>query len=495
MWYKTLSFKLISFTGCIVIIAISIFAYLNIKSQKKQFIQEVLRGTTQLSETIRRSTKYDMLHNQSDRIYKIIEPIGEQEGIEKVRIFNKEGEIILSTDNTEVGNTVDKQAEACFACHSVKRPNEVLTTTKRSRIFETKTGSRVLAMITPIYNEPECYSAPCHVHPANQRVLGVLDISVPLTEMDKQISLNTKKMVIFTLLTILGLSVTIGVFLQKFVSKPVKKMANGTRKIASGDWNHTMDVLRKDELGELSQSFNEMTQKLRETHDQLLQSQRLALLGRITAGVAHEINNPMTTILLRSSYMLEDMPKNNPYNEDIEVIVKETNRCRGIINSLLDFARKSRPRKKECHVEQILENASSIIEHQASINNITISKTIEPNLPTIIADPNQIQQVFINILINAIEAMTYGGLITIDVNRDVANKYINIRFADAGPGIPKENLAHIFEPFFSTKEEKGTGLGLAIAWEIIQKHNGSINVTSEEGKGAEFIIRLPIGKL
>lgn len=492
MWYKTLSFKLISFTGCIVIIAISIYAYLNINSQKNQFIREVLRGTTQLSETIRRSTKYDMLRDQSDRVYKIIETIGEQEGIEKVRIFNKEGEIILSTDSTEVGDMVDKQAEACFACHSVELPEEVLTTTKRSRIFESKNGYRILAMITPIYNELECYNAPCHVHPANQRVLGVLDIGVPLTEMDMQISLNTKKMVIFTLLTILGLSAAVGMFLQRFVSKPVKKLADGTRKIASGNWNHTIDVLRKDELGQLSQSFNEMTKKLRETHDQLLQSQRLALLGRIAAGVAHEINNPMTTILLRSSFMLDDMPKNNPYIEDIEIIAKEMIRCRGIVNSLLDFARQSRAIKKECQVEQILENALSIVDHQASINNITISKIIEPNLPTIMVDSNQIQQVFINILMNAVEVMTEGGLITIDLNRDADKKYINIRFVDTGPGIPKENLAHIFDPFFSTKEEKGTGLGLAIVWGIIQKHNGTINVKSEEGKGAEFTIKLPI---
>ena len=159
MWYNRLGFKLILFVGGILIVALGIFTYVSINSQKKQLIGEVLKGASRISETVKRSTRYDMLKYESEAVHNIIETIGEQEGIENIRIFNKEGKIMFSTDKKDVGTMVDKKAEACYACHSAEKPLEKLPTPERNRIYKTKEGHRVLGMINPIYNEKDCYGA------------------------------------------------------------------------------------------------------------------------------------------------------------------------------------------------------------------------------------------------------------------------------------------------------------------------------------------------
>jgi sensor histidine kinase regulating citrate/malate metabolism len=225
MWRKSIGAKLILVVGFILILSMGIFAYVNIASQKKQLIGEVMRGAIRISETVRRSTRYDMLRYQSDDVHQIIETIGQQEGLEKIRVFNKDGKIMFSTDKNDIGEMVDKKAEACYACHSAEKPLERLDTPDRSRIFKAKRGHRVLGVISAIYNEPDCYTPDCHAHPPEQKVLGVLDIGMPLADVDKEIEGAQNKMIIFAIIAFLVISVTISISINRYVTRPVRELA------------------------------------------------------------------------------------------------------------------------------------------------------------------------------------------------------------------------------------------------------------------------------
>ncbi|MDP3025636.1 MAG: ATP-binding protein [candidate division Zixibacteria bacterium] len=518
MWYNRLGFKLILFVGGILIVALGIFTFVSINSQKKQLIGEVLKGASRISETVKRSTRYDMLKYESEDVHKIIETIGEQEGIEKIRIFNKEGEIMFSTDKKDIGSMVDKKAEACYACHSAEKPLEKLPMPERSRIYKSKEGHRVLAMINPIYNEKDCYTADCHAHPSSQKVLGVLDIGMSLTDVDHQIEGNQKKTLAFAVVLFLGISVTIGIFVRRSVSRPVRALVDETKRIASGDLENALKIESKSEIGELANSFNRMTkdlakaqeelkewskvlekrveertQELKKTQEQLIQSEKLASLGKLAAGIAHEINNPLTGILTYSSLLLKENKDNLQIKEDLEVIVNETTRCRKIVKGLLEFARQTEPSKAPANINKVVEETLSLLETQALFQNIKIEKRLKKGLPDVMMDIDQIKQVFMNIIINAAEAMSQGGTLTIQSDSDPQKRFAEVCFIDTGPGIPEENLSKIFDPFFTTKRSgKGTGLGLSVSYGIIQRHDGFLEVKSQLGKGSTFTVKLPL---
>jgi len=516
MWRKSIGVKLILVVGFILVLFIGIFAYVNIASQKKQLIGEVMRGAIRISETVRRSTRYDMLRNLSDDVHQIIETIGQQEGLEKIRVFNKEGKMMFSTDKNEIGKMVDKKAEACYACHSAEEPLEKLDTPDRSRIFKAKPGHRVLGVISAIYNEPDCYTPDCHAHPPEQKVLGVLDIGMSLAEVDKEIKEAQNKMIIFAVIAFLIISVTISISINRYVNRPVRELVKGTKKIAEGDLSYSILIKTEDEIGQLASSFNQMTldlkkadekliewgktleqkveqrtKELRETQNQLIQSEKLASLGKLAAGVAHEINSPLTGILTYSSLLLKTKEDTNPEKEDLEVIVNETNRCKRIVKGLLDFARQTEPQKVLSDINEVIEKSINLISHQATMQNVKIEEKIKPDLPKIMIDVGQVQQVFMNILLNAVEAMPQEGTLT--VSSGTEDEMVAIRFTDTGIGIPEENLPKIFDPFFTTKKQgKGTGLGLSVSYGIIERHRGKLEVESKVGKGTTFTVKLPI---
>ncbi|MCX7765846.1 MAG: ATP-binding protein, partial [Candidatus Sumerlaeia bacterium] len=300
-------------------------------------------------------------------------------------------------------------------------------------------------------------------------------------------------------------------------TEPLRQMAEIAHRIAEGDYNQKITVSSGDEIGYLAESFNRMTQELKKAlkelqdwgktleqkveertreieriHRQLLQAEKMASLGKLAAGVAHEINNPMTAILTNSSLLLEELSPDDPRREDVETIVNETMRCRKIVRALLDFARQTKPEKKLINPNLIIERCISLVENQASFRNIKIIKDLDPTLPEIMLDIDQFQQVIINILINAAEAMdTSGGKITIQTKFDKQRNTILISIADTGSGIPEEHLPRLFDPFFTTKEH-GTGLGLAISYGIIERHGGKIEVSSKVGEGSTFLIQLPV---
>ena len=392
-----------------VLLAISIFAFFSIQSERRSLLTEVERHANQLSEHVKSDTVYDMLHNDRERIHRGIRRIGAQDSIDRVRVFNKSGEIIYSSDPTDIGKMVDKQAESCYLCHSAGKPLEHLETGKRTRVFRPDPDSaRLFGIINPIYNSQSCWTAACHAHPESQTVLGVLDITMPLTEVDKNIRQSQLAIVIFAVSAILILSLIVGFMVRWWIGRPVGDLLTGMKQVAGGNLAHRVAVNRDDELGALARSFNNMTDNLAQARLQLFQSDKLASLGRLAAGVAHEINNPLTAVLTYSSYLQKRSQGQPEIREDLDVIVSETIRCREIVKSLLDFARQTVPKKRKADINAIINRAVTVIENQLALGRVKLVMDLEAELPDVTVDANQIQQVFINLMVNASDAIGEG---------------------------------------------------------------------------------------
>jgi PAS domain S-box-containing protein len=236
-----------------------------------------------------------------------------------------------------------------------------------------------------------------------------------------------------------------------------------------------------------------MEKKLQETHVQLVSSEKMASLGKLAAGIAHEINNPLGGILIYSSLMMEDIPGEDPKRQDLARIVQETSRCKEIVKSLLEFARQTEPKMEPTDINKAITDGLFFLENQALFHNIQIIKKLDPFLPFVRGNAGQLKQVFMNIIVNAAEAMHGSGMLTITTSHDSDQKMVLVEFTDTGEGIPEENLTRIFDPFFTTKEVgKGTGLGLATSYGIVEEHGGKIGVKSKIGEGTTFTIELPI---
>lgn len=348
------------------------------------------------------------------------------------------------------------------------------------------------------------------------KIIGILYVGMlekPYIDTANRLMLTFTAMALLCVLFLL----VILYFSTSQIIRPLQRMVLATQKIAKGDLSHKVEIKSRDEIGLLAVSFNEMTEQLRRANEELmdwgrtlekkveertkeltemqaklLQSEKLASLGKLAAGVAHEINNPLGAILIYSHLLLEETPKNTPNYENLKKIVKETSRCKDIVKGLLEFARPKEPEMVLTDINETVDRALAILEKQVLFQNITIKKEYG-QVPRIIADPSQLQQVFMNIIINAAEAMSGQGTLTIKTSLDPGQEKIKIAFTDTGHGIRPEDMSRLFEPFFTTKEVgKGTGLGLAISYSIIQKHEGTIEVESQVDKGSTFTIILPL---
>jgi len=264
--------------------------------------------------------------------------------------------------------------------------------------------------------------------------------------------------------------------------------------VAAGDLSHQVETGNRDEIGKLAESFNDMMQKLADAQRQLLQANKLASVGRLAAGVAHEINNPLTGVLTYSSFLLKRAVADSELKADLEVIVRETKRCREIVKGLLDFSRQSVSERREASINDIVRDACRIVKNPLSMQKTKITLELGENLPLVYADAGRMEQVLVNLLVNAGDAMPEKGG-TITVTTDILGDAVRVRVADTGCGIEAKDLDKIFEPFFSTKGTRGNGLGLAIVWGIVEGHGGRLTVDSIVGQGTTFTLLMPLTPL
>jgi two-component system NtrC family sensor kinase len=489
--------RLIVGAGCVTATIIATMAILILRSHEAQLLFERTRSANQLSETIKRSIHFDMLENRRENLHRQIQTIGDlqQEGIRKVRLFNKEGTIMFSSGRGEIGTTLNKQAEACYACHAEGRPLEKLEILARARTFRGGDGARVLGIINPIPNEPSCWSAACHAHNPQQSILGVLDVNVSLAEADREIFRSRLLMTAMASAAVLAGSLILWWLNRRLVLRPVTQLLKGTQRVAAGDLTTTIPETAQHELGDLARAFNNMTQQLAETQRQLTQADKLASVGRLAAGLAHEINNPLTGVLSYASLLRPRLNQDPAALEDLDVILRETKRCRGIIRGLLDFARPAPPVRRPTDLNEVIRQALAVVSNQISLQQANLVLDLAGELPILSGDANQLEQVLVNLLLNAADALDQKeGRIEV-VSRLIASpgsRAVEVRVTDTGKGIAAEVLSRIFEPFFTTKGPKGTGLGLSVSWGIIQGHGGTIDVQSTPGRGTTVLIRLPM---
>src|SRR5512133_27294 len=485
--------RLIFGAGLATALVIGGMAVVILRSHTAQLLAERTRSADQLSETIKSATHYDMLENRRENLHRQIRAVGglAEEGIQKVRVFNKEGRIMFSSAEEEIGTSLDIRGEACYACHAEGRPLERLGIQARARTFRAPDGTRLLGLINPIPNDPSCYTASCHAHSAKQSLLGVLDVNVSLAEVDREIAHSRMLITASAVLAIMAGSLILWWLNRQLVVRPVAALVAGTRRVGEGDLDTTIPVSGNHELSELAGAFNTMTQRLAETQRQLAQADKLASVGRLAAGVAHEINNPLTGVLSYASLLRKRLADDAEAAEDLDVIVRETVRCRGIIRGLLDFARPTPPARKSMDLNEVVRRAVSVVMTQLSLNQVDLSLDLATELPVVLADANQIQQVAVNLLLNAGDAIGDGGGTIRVTTRLVAEGTVELLVHDNGRGIPPEDLPRIFEPFYTTKGNHGTGLGLAVSWGIVEAHGGALEVRSDPGQGTSFTLRIP----
>jgi len=388
-------------------------ATLILRAHEADLIDEVYWSADQLGAAIQRSTHYDMLGNRRESLHRQIEAIGRQEGIGAIRVFNKEGSIVFSSDAHEIGTAVDIRAEACDGCHAAGQPLEKPPIDQRSRIFTETGGERVLGVVRPIGNEPGCSAGSCHAHSPDATVLGVLDVTVSLAGVDRRIAEGRLRLGGLAALAIAAGSLILWWLTRRLVLRPVEALALATHGVAEGNLGTRVAITGRHELGSLQRDFNRMVERLAEARLQVTQADKLASVGRLAAGVAHEINNPLTGVLTFGSMLArrEDLPKDA--RDDLQVIVRETKRCRDVVKGLLDFARQSPARREATDVNEVVRRAAAILVKQLTLGRVQLALDLAPQLPPLQADPNQIQQVLLNLLVNAADAVEEGGHITV----------------------------------------------------------------------------------
>lgn len=502
-------------SSCVLLVIMLASSLLHINKVEQIFAETSLHDADAVADLILRNSYHLMLEDNRRHLQLMIEEVGGNPRVHRARILGREGVISFSTNRDEIGKRLSAQDESCSFCHMPEAQALVnVPIEDRTRRLP---GRQYLNVTRGIYNEPTCFTAACHAHSPDQSKLGVLDMVVSVDHMTRLSNVLQGDVILSTVVMLLILSLCHYLLTRKYICRPIEVLLEQTQALSQGDLSARIDAPSNDELGELARSFNHMAQKqeqaqlelkewgdtleqkveeraeeLSSMQNQLLRSAKLASMGELVAGIAHEINNPLTGILMFSSLSAKTPNLPPQVKDNLDLIVAETGRCAKIVRGLLEFARESIPEKKRTAINRIIEQTLELVSHQAMFQDVEIRCHFADNLPEVELDADQWQQVFLNMIINAAQAMPDGGVLTLATELIEEGKVLSIRIEDTGSGISQANLDKIFDPFFTTKSQKGFGLGLSVTYGIIKNHGGTVDVRSVEGEGTCFTILLPV---
>jgi len=516
--------KLFLILSSSLLVVLGALAFISLHLHKVELELATLALGETVGNVVERSTAHNMLRNDREALAETIRSVGQEPSLVNVRIFNSEGRISFSTNESEIGTIVSKDVNACRGCHGGREPRTDLHRASRFWIFETE-SERVVSVINPIRNRPSCREASCHAHPADLDILGILDTTFSLSVIDQHLQRDKVRILFMSIVGLLGIVGLTGVFAWRVVHQPVEQLRLATSRLGAGDLGYEIRVQSRDQLGELATSFNEMslqlqeahkqltdwnlvleqridakTEELQRVHDQMLRTERLSSLGKLAAVVAHEINNPLSGILTYARLLRRRIERGEftgkgaeEMREPLRLIETESRRCGDLVNDLLLFSRQSPVNVQPLDLNDVIQTCVRLVTHKLDLSAITLDLRLDSALPDIHGDKAQLEQLMLALIINAVEAITKEGCLSIATERAAEGKAVIARIEDNGVGIPEDVMPRLFEPFVSTKERgSGVGLGLAISKQIIDKHGGRIDVHSEVGRGTRFTVLLPV---
>lgn len=527
---RSLGWRLVvALTGSLLLL-LGTSGWLALELHRAHLFSLLERTAVEMGETILSSTHSSMMENDRDHLDEIIRNIGSRESVLALRLVNAAGEVQYSNHRDEVGRVLGLDSPVCQSCHvgdQVYVPADLREGLRRYRLED---GQGALALAFPVRNSPGCSTAECHVHPVEQQVLGVLDLELSTASLDHAVADARSQMTNFGLLTILLVSAVIGGLVWRMVNVPIRHVLSGVRRLGSGDLGHRLAVGGGTEIGELAASINAMamrleeadderaewnrtlearilekTEQLERTRDQMVFAEKMSSLGKLAAIVAHELNNPLAGILVYAKVLRRRLARlagspaapsgdrTHPRNGDgphaldqaLATIEAETARCGDIVKNLLLFSNRREAGFEPTDINALLQRTVKLVQHRADLENVRLHFELQANLPEVLASPTELQQAVLALLINALEAMPDGGVLTVRTNAPpeypTSGPGVTIEIGDTGIGIPESIRGRIFEPFFSTKEVgKATGLGLAVVYGIVKRHGGRIQVDSDE---------------
>jgi len=504
-----------SITGKLVI-AISLFSILGtslslfttIQAEKKNSMADALAYITSFSDLMRKSIRHDMVKVSPEDIQKTLEFFGTSDSIENVQILDHSGRISYASRPGDIDGFVSKNSPHCTGCHSsAATPLAALEADKRWSISENPDSSRTITFAEPIYNESDCYNAACHAHGSENKVLGILLTDFSLQTIDTRIEKQVSQISFFIMIVVVIIAAILSIILWNIVLRPLNSLAGSMQKVTAGDMTQKVPVHARDEIGRLASTFNNMTDELRIarermeewtesleeevekktreiklTQGKLIEAEKMAALGRLTADIAHEIRNPLTALGGFGRRLQKSATTKNQLKY-AEIIVSEAERLEQVLKDVLIFSRPVRVRFEKDSVNGVIEKSLALYRDICREHEITVDVHLNSDLPVLL-QKDQVEQATNNLLANAIDAMPKGGTLTLSTTVEQANNinYVALHVKDTGEGIPHGKLPLVFEPFFTTKKiGQGTGLGLSICKKIMEEHGGLIKAKNGSG--------------
>jgi two-component system NtrC family sensor kinase len=502
------------------------------RSVYEQNLNTVIRQNgNNIGSIVEGSLYHSMLENNKSTLQGTLDVINTMSGIDDVNMYDENDSLAYSSFIQGAGTHSNPNCNECHSDISTFFPGKqksyrIIPVNSECVMNGNDNLHRHLLIRSPILNQRSCYTASCHAHTENQEVLGSLIIKMPLDELDKTVEKSASKYFLFaTIITIL-LSGAMIIFTRKEIKAPLNEIVRASLAVANGNKTARLEVKpdQLDDMRMVSQAFNEMldniqsateelqnwsqqlehkvrkrSEELSAARNELIHIERIASLGKLSSSVAHELNNPLSGILIYTKLIHKQLSNPELYASKRESVLKhlrlienETKRCGEIVKGLLEFSRKEQQDFEHRHLHDILNETYELMSHPVTITGNRFVKNFTAGADMISCSPNQIKQACVAIIVNATEAMAGNGEIIIStMNPDSTSVRINI--SDNGIGIPEDDIPHIFEPFFSTKHDiSGIGLGLAIVHGIVKSHNGTIEVDSTPGKGTTMSITLPL---